>query len=153
MCIRSISDEERARNPPLHLPGKEPSAVPRPRKTPVNKPGAIGERIRKARLARGLTQTELGKRIGVSQRMVTYYEVRGVSPTPELLIKLAHALEVPVEELIGEKPRTKAPADTPESIHLWRRLKKLEHLRPNDRKTVLRMIDLLAEQTQRRKAS
>lgn len=127
--------------------------MPRPRKTPVNNPGAIGERIRRARLARGLTQTQLGKRIGVTQRMITHYEVRAVSLAPGLLIKLAQALDVPVDELIGAKPKKGAPAETPESIHVWRRLKKLEQLQPNDRKTVLRMIDLFAERTARRKAS
>ena len=116
----------------------------------MKKPGAIGERIRKARLARGLTQAELGKKIGVSQRMVTYYEVRGVSPTPELLVKLAHVLGIPVEELVGQKPGTNPPSEAPESVHLWRRVKKLQELRPNDRKTVLKMIDLLAGQSKRR---
>ena len=113
-------------------------------------PGAIGERIRKARVARGLTQAELGKRIGVSQRMVTYYEVRGVSPAPELIIKLARVLVVPIEELLGQKTPPKPPSDIPESVHLWRRLKKLEQLQPNDRKTVLKMIDVLARQPKRR---
>lgn len=113
-------------------------------------PGAIGEKIRRARIARGLTQAELGKRIGVSQRMVTYYEVRGVSPAPELLVKLGRVLDVSVDELLGEKTRAKAPAGAPESVHLWRRLKKLEQLQPNDRKTVLKMIDVLAGQPKRR---
>ena len=119
----------------------------------MKKPGAIGEKIRKARLARGLTQAELGEKIGVSQRMVTYYEVRGVSPAPELLVKLARALGVSVEDLVGQKPTAKPPAETPESVHLWRRVKKLQELPIQDRKSVLKMIDLLAERAARRKAS
>jgi transcriptional regulator with XRE-family HTH domain len=115
----------------------------------MKKPGAIGERIRKARLERGLTQAELGEKIGVSQRMVTYYEVRGVSPAPELLVKLARVLGLSVDGLVGQKPGAHPPSETPESVHLWRRVRKLQELRPNDRKTVLKMIDLLAEQAGR----
>lgn len=114
---------------------------------------SIGDRIRKARLAKGLTQTQLGKRVGLSQGMVTYYEVRGVSPSPELLLKLARVLGVTVEDLVGQKPRTKPPAETPDSVQLWRRLNKIQMLPPQDRKSVLRMIDALADQAAKHKAS
>jgi len=50
---------------------------------------------------KGLSQTDLGKRVGVSQRVVTYYEVRGVSPTPELLVRIAGALDVSTDVLLG----------------------------------------------------
>jgi transcriptional regulator with XRE-family HTH domain len=127
--------------------------VPRPRKTPAKRDETIGDRIRKARLARGLTQTELGKRIGVSQGMVTYYEVRGVSPAPDLLLKLARALSISVEELVGQKAPKTPSSEAPQSVQLWRRLKKVQSLPPQDRKSVLKMIDALAEQAARRKAS
>ena len=127
--------------------------MPRPRKNSVKQGESIGDRIRKARLTKGLTQTELGKRVGLSQGMVTYYEVRGVSPSPELLVRLARVLDVTVEDLVGQKSRTKAPDDTPDSVQLWRRLKKIQALPPQDRKSVLRMIDALAEKTQKRKVS
>ncbi len=120
---------------------------------PVTSETTIGERIRKIRLKRGMTQAELGTKLGVSQRMVTYYEVRGVSPAPELLVKLARSLEVSVEELVGHKSSSKATSEGPESIQLWRRLKKVQDLPPQDRKSVLKMIDALAEQAARRKAS
>lgn len=127
--------------------------MPRPRKSSVKQGESIGDRIRKARLTKGLTQTELGKRVGLSQGMVTYYEVRGVSPSPELLLKLARVLDVTVEELVGQRSRTKPPADTPDSVQLWRRVNKIQTLPPQDRKSVLRMIDALAEQAAKRKVS
>jgi hypothetical protein len=85
--------------------------------------------------------------------MVTYYEVRGVSPAPQLLMKLARVLGVSVEELLGQGARAKPRLDAPESLHLWQRLKKLNELPSQDRKSVLKMIDALAEQAARRKAS
>lgn len=126
----------------------------------MTKPPAIGEKVRQLRLARGLTQTELGKRIGVSQRLVAYYEGRGVSPAPELLVKLARALETSVEELVARTPAGKQPPAAKddsrsrgETVYLWRHLKKLEQLPVQDRKSVLKMIDALAAQAARRKAS
>jgi transcriptional regulator with XRE-family HTH domain len=124
----------------------------------MTKPPAIGERIRKLRLARGLTQAELGKRIGVSQRLVAYYEGRGVSPAPELLLKMARALQTSIEDLVARAAGGRRPAEIVREgatarVHLWRRLKKLESLPVQDRKSVLKMIDALAEQAARRKAS
>lgn len=149
----SNTDAEETRNPLLHSFRKERRKVPRPRKSSVKQGESIGDRIRKARLAKGLTQTELGKRVGLSQGMVTYYEVRGVSPSPELLLKLARVLDVTVEELVGQRSRTKPPAETPDSVQLWRRVNKIQTLPPQDRKSVLRMIDALAEQAAKRKVS
>jgi transcriptional regulator with XRE-family HTH domain len=42
----------------------------------------LGERIKKRRLEKGLTQAQLGEKIGVSQRVVAYYEVKGAPPRP-----------------------------------------------------------------------
>ena len=54
----------------------------------------MGERIRRLRLAKGLTQTELGRRTGLSKRMVAYYEIQGGMPSAALLVRLAEALGV-----------------------------------------------------------
>ena len=124
--------------------------MPRPRKTPSRREETVGDRIRKVRLARGLTQAQLGKRVGLSQRMVTYYEVRGVALAPNLLVKRAHVLDVTVDDLLGHKARSKAGPEAPTNIQLWRRINKLQDLPPQDRKTVFRMIDMMAEA--RRKA-
>jgi transcriptional regulator with XRE-family HTH domain len=112
----------------------------------------IGDRIRAARLARGLTQLQLGKKTGLSQRMVAYYEGHGVSPAPDLLVKLARALETSIDKLVGHAPRG-AALEMPETIRLWRRVKKLQELPPQDRKSILKMIDALADQAARSKAS
>ena len=61
----------------------------------------FGSRLYAARLRSGLTQAELGERIGMSQRGVANWETRhGSFPNAEQLAKLADMLDVSVEELV-----------------------------------------------------
>lgn len=112
----------------------------------------IGGRIRRFRLAKGLTQTELGRRIDLSKRMVAYYEIQGGVPSTTLLIRLAEALGVSLAALAGKKESADAGLPAPESVRLWRRFKRLAELPPHDRKAILKMIDAMADSA-RRKAS
>lgn len=105
----------------------------------------MGERIRRLRLAKGLTQTELGRRTGLSKRMVAYYEIQGGMPSAALLVRLAEALGVSMAVLAGKKETAESRLPAPESVRLWRRFKRLAELPPHDRKTVLKMIDAMAD--------
>ena len=58
-------------------------------------------RLREAREARGWTQAELAGRIGVSRKNVNTIENRVFVPSTLIALKLARALEVPVEELFS----------------------------------------------------
>jgi transcriptional regulator with XRE-family HTH domain len=61
----------------------------------------VGDRIRWARKAIGLTQEELGQRLGTTQSMIGQYE-RGVrNPKYDLIERFADALDQPVEALLG----------------------------------------------------
>ena len=62
---------------------------------------ALGERIARARAAAGLTQLQLAARLGVSQQMVGYLEVRPVAVRPEMLAKISKVLGVSLDDLIG----------------------------------------------------
>jgi transcriptional regulator with XRE-family HTH domain len=64
----------------------------------------FGERLLKAREAAGLSQTELGDKVGVLQRTIAYWERRPSSLLPEQISKLAVALNVPAERLIYDRP-------------------------------------------------
>jgi transcriptional regulator with XRE-family HTH domain len=125
----------------------------RPRKKKPGKTETLGDRIRRFRLAKGLTQTELGELAGVRQRVVTYYEVEGVSPPPDLVVKIADALDVSIDELFGRRTSLRrGAAPSAENLRHWRRLKRLEELPTHDRKTILKMIDAMANETLRRRA-
>lgn len=126
--------------------------MPRARKKKAGKTETLGDRIRKFRLAKGLTQTELGKLVGVTQRVITYYEVRGVSPPPDLLVKIADALDVSLDELFGRRSPARRPADAPgESLRRRRRLRRLEDLPRDEQAALLKMIDALADRASKRK--
>lgn len=127
--------------------------MPRKKRKTSATDDSVGSRIRRFRLAKGLSQVELGKSVGISQRMVTYYETEGICPPPDLLLRLAEALDVTTDELLGNADRPEASKAAPDSLRLWRRLKKLEELPAHDQNSILKMIDALAEQASRRKAS
>ena len=64
----------------------------------------VGERIRALRWRRGLSQTELCEKAGVSLQVISFTEQGKRVPYPRTIRKLAEALEVPVEALtIGKE--------------------------------------------------
>lgn len=67
----------------------------------------IGKSIKTYRERNKLSQAELAKRIGVSQRNVSYYEKGEHIPPADMLKKLANIFNVSVDELLGiEKPES-----------------------------------------------
>lgn len=126
----------------LHIVAK---ALPRSHPNPES----AGARLRRLRVTRGLTQDELGKKLGLSQRMIAYYESQGGTPSTPLLAKLAKALHVSTDEIVGVKRGTIASADLPQTsqqIRLWRRLRLLDRLAPTDRRSIIRQIEALARE-------
>jgi transcriptional regulator with XRE-family HTH domain len=62
----------------------------------------LGDRLRKARESRGLTQTELSAVIGVSRRSISKYEVGEGEPGQPQLIAWALATGVALDWLEGD---------------------------------------------------
>jgi transcriptional regulator with XRE-family HTH domain len=58
-----------------------------------------GERLREARLRAGLNQTELGRRVGLSQSMIGAIERNERSATPETAQAIADALGIALDSL------------------------------------------------------
>jgi len=108
------------------------------------KPVHFGERLARLRKAKGLTQTALAAQLGVSQRVVTYYENESSYPPAHLLPKVAEVFGVGVEELLGEADPVVEAAPAALDRRLRKRVELLGKLSPQDQKMVLRMIDTLA---------
>jgi len=113
---------------------------------PAKKPSqnAFGQRLVALRQARGLTQVQLAKATGMTQRAISYYEIEAEFPPAPALITLAQALEVTTDELLGVQPATpteRAPAD---KQRLWKRFQKMEVLPTKDQRAVIRLINSLA---------
>jgi len=61
---------------------------------------ALGKRLAQIRALRGLSQRELAQRINVVQVVISDYEVGKLRLTAEVALRLAAALEVPIQELL-----------------------------------------------------
>lgn len=65
---------------------------------------AWGARLRRARLAAELDQTELGRRLGVDQRLVSRWELGRLAPRDPLRPHIAAALGCSIESLFPYQP-------------------------------------------------
>lgn len=61
--------------------------------------GEFGNRLKEERVRRGLTQAELAAMVRVSRKTINTVENRVFIPSAVLALRLARALELPVEQL------------------------------------------------------
>jgi transcriptional regulator with XRE-family HTH domain len=99
----------------------------------------FGARLAEIRKNRGLSQTELGQRIGVSKRVIVYYERENAQPPGSLLVALAKALRVSSDELLGLKPSDERVG--PRTSRFAKRLQKIESLPASDQRAILKILD------------
>jgi transcriptional regulator with XRE-family HTH domain len=103
----------------------------------------FGKRLARFRKAKGLTQAHLGDLVGVSNRVIAYYEKEPQYPPSRLIVPLAKALGVSSDELLGMKEAK--PDLDPARAALWRKLKVVEVLPQIDQKAILHYIKTIAE--------
>ena len=77
--------------------------------------GSFGERLAQLRTAAGYSQRDLAAEIGISQRMVAYYETQSDYPPTHLFPALAKALGVSADQLLGIVRDRKTQAGWPRS--------------------------------------
>ena len=109
----------------------------------------FGARLVELRKAAGYTQTELANELGVTRRMIAYYEGETEHPPSNLLSGMAYALGVSIEVLLGSapvKPRAKSA-----NTRLQRRLQQVEKLAPTEKRQILQIIDAFIEREQLKK--
>ncbi len=115
--------------------------------------GAIGfgQRLAELRKAAGFTQQELADEVGVSRRMIAYYEGQTEHPPTTLLPAIAQALKLSSDALLGlvpvaavKKRRGAQQADS----RLVRRLQAIEKLDPAQKRQVLQVLDAFIERGQ-----
>lgn len=61
----------------------------------------FNNRLREVRLSKGLTQEKLSEIVGIGLRNYQYYEQGKHVPSFDILIKLANALEISIDYLVG----------------------------------------------------
>jgi len=106
---------------------------------------ALGDNMMLLRKKKNLSQAELGKMIGTSGDVVGRYERGDISPSIEVVSKIADALEVSVDYLIG-KTKMELDADA------LRRLEDIAALSEENKKFVLNMIDMALRDFKTKKA-
>ena len=106
---------------------------------------SFGSRLARIRKTRGYSQYTLADEIGISQRMVAYYEAQTGRPPAHLIPKISEVLDVTADELLGISAFKET--DGARNSRLWRKLRQVEKLPPSDRRALLKMLDaLLAQQ-------
>jgi len=102
----------------------------------------IGRRLARIRKEQGYTQVELAQKVGIIQALVSDYERDKLRLNAEMLARVARALNVSADEIlgIGSTPRqaTKNP-----SLKILRRLNRIASLPPAKQKAFLQTIDAL----------
>jgi transcriptional regulator with XRE-family HTH domain len=109
-----------------------------PPRAKIRRPFA--ERLVQLRKSKGLSQYELADKAGVSQRVVAHYETVVTNPASATVLRLAKALDVSPDQMMGLKPIKSKDVVSRKTI---KDAKKLEELSPQDRKTVMRMVESL----------
>jgi transcriptional regulator with XRE-family HTH domain len=113
---------------------------------------SFGPRLAALRKAAGFTQVELAAELGISQRMVAYYESPNATPPANLLPQIASVLGVSIDELFGRAPKRRLVKQEGDS-RLRRRLLAIEKLDAAEKRQVLQLIDAFIERGQlKRKA-
>lgn len=69
----------------------------------------FGEMLRRYRKQTGMTQTDLAKKLFVTQQTVGHWEKGDATPNPSMILKIAEVLGVSSAELLGEAPRPSSP--------------------------------------------
>ncbi|WP_416878367.1 helix-turn-helix transcriptional regulator [Litorimonas sp.] len=63
------------------------------------KKSKITNRIKRARVIKGLSQVELAERVGATRQTIIAVEAERYAPSLELAFRLAHILEEPIDGL------------------------------------------------------
>ena len=86
----------------------------------------INHRIKELRKERALTQRELGELSGMSGQMIRNYESGYRTPKIENLQKIADALSVSIEDLMGKIPSVSVPMDVADNDAMKKRNERMK---------------------------
>lgn len=101
---------------------------------------SFGKRLARLRKTAGFSQRELAAELGISHRVIAYYEGETEHAPTHLLPQLAKALGVSADELVGLEKKTKKNGRT-QDTRLWRRFSQVEKLPPPKRKQIVQILD------------
>jgi len=106
---------------------------------PLDLEESLGERLARIRNEKGFTQTELADKIGIVQNIVSAYEKGRLRLTAEMVIRIAKALGVSADEILGLQK--KSSNGTIKNRRILRRIQQIDKLSKRDQEALLRTID------------
>jgi transcriptional regulator with XRE-family HTH domain len=109
----------------------------------------FGAHLSALRKAKGLSQRDLAKTTGISQRMIVYYENHATIPPLEKINKLAAALKLTVADLLDSSVSNKELLSL--NTRTLKKVKLLEQLPPAEQRKVLDYINALIAQHSKKK--
>ncbi len=106
----------------------------------------IGDKITTLRKQKNLSQTDLGKAVGVSREMIGRYERNEVLPSIEVAAKIADALDISLDYLAGNSKKASVDKQTMKLIH------DIEDLEPTIKDKLLYLANAVIRDAKTRKA-
>lgn len=94
----------------------------------------IGERVKQARLARGMSQAELAEKLGLSDAYISKIELGKNAMTVTVLVKLSDILDVSTDWLLRNKTREAQEITIAELEEMF------EDCNPNERNALMKLI-------------
>jgi transcriptional regulator with XRE-family HTH domain len=113
--------------------------------------GNFGMRLAQLRKEKGFTQRDFADNVGISQRMIAYYEKHVKRPPLEKLEGIARALNITIDELLDVKT-IKKQRGAPKNAYLQRKLQLVTEFPKADQKIVTNIIDALYEKNSAHKS-
>jgi transcriptional regulator with XRE-family HTH domain len=105
----------------------------------------IGEHIMLLRKNKKLSQSALGKSVGTSGDIIGRYERAVITPSIEVIMKIADALEVSIDFLVG---KTSLEIDK----QTIKRLEDISNLSEENKGFVLQMVDMAIQNFKTKRA-
>ncbi|MFY0255568.1 helix-turn-helix domain-containing protein [Chitinophaga sp. 30R24] len=102
----------------------------------------LGNKIVQLRKEKDLNRDELGKAVGTSGAIIGRYERNEITPSVEVAAKIADALDVSLDYLVGN---TTFLVKDKKMLY---RLELLDKISEEDRNTILRVVDAFLKEAQ-----
>ena len=106
----------------------------------------LGERIAQLRKEQNLTQAQLAEAIGTTQQQIASYEIARLRVPASMLSRLARALGIGIEALIGEEEKPAKRGPTPK---LQRHLERISALPKPKQRAVMEVLEAVLAQAGR----
>src|SRR5712691_6511342 len=116
--IPSVGDREHPLRPPHEARPLPKMKIKSRTKAPDSRDMEVGRRIRAQRLVRGLSQTDLGRSLGITFQQVQKYEKGANRVGAGRLTRIAEVLGMPVAFFFGEHSSSGRSSDAGEALGL-----------------------------------